>query len=80
MISFFVCSKNTQLKNGKVDVDNSIKTVESILGADNPKMPAVKEIANECSQISMPDRCESSSALYKCAVDGIKKRNLGEIL
>lgn len=68
------------MKNGREDVENSIKTVESVIGADSPKMPAVKEIAKECAEIAMPDRCESSSAVYKCAVEGMKKRNLGDML
>lgn len=62
-------------KNGREDVENSIKTVESVIGPDHPLMPAVREIANECGDVAMPDRCESSTAVYKCAKDGAIKRN-----
>lgn len=63
------------MKNGKEDVEGSIKTVESVIGADHPLMPAVREIAKECGDIALPDRCESSTAVYQCATDGAEKRN-----
>lgn len=63
------------MKNGRADVENSIKTVESVLGADHALMPAVREIAKECGEVVKPDRCESSTAVYQCAKDGAVKRN-----
>lgn len=77
MVDFiFTCLfVSKQIKNGREDVENSIKTVESVIGADNPRMPAVREIAIECGEIALPDRCESSTAVYKCAKEGAEKRN-----
>lgn len=63
------------VKNGKEDIESSIKTVESVLGPDHSLMPAVREIAAECGDVALPDRCESSTAVYQCAQDGAKKRN-----
>lgn len=62
-------------KNGREDVESSIKTVESVIGPNHPLMPAIREIAHECSDVAMPDPCESSTAVYKCAKDGAVKRN-----
>lgn len=68
----FLYSK--QLKNGRELVENSVKVVQSYLGADDPRMKYVKEIALECGDIALADRCEGSSAVYNCANDGALKR------
>lgn len=71
-----------QLNNGRAEVENSIRMIGEMIGAENPKMAAVKEIAIECGEISLPERCESSSSVYKCAKDGSEKRgfNLKDFL
>lgn len=65
-----------QLKSGKLLVENTIKTIESYLGPDDPKMKFVRESAPICGEIALPDRCDGSAAIYQCAQDQAIKHGI----
>lgn len=64
------------MKNGREDVENSIKIIESYIGPDDPRMKAVRSVATECGELALADRCDNSAAIYKCAKAGAEKNGM----
>lgn len=46
------------------------------LGKDSTKIQLVRDIANECADITDPNRCESAAKISKCVFDAAATRNL----
>lgn len=45
-------------------------------GDDKEKLEKAEEIAEECKEVSDPDRCEQAIKIGKCMEEGAKKRNM----
>lgn len=64
-----------QSKDNRLIVDSVVEMGKMKFADDAAKIQLVRDIANECANITDADRCESAAKISKRVFDGVAARN-----
>lgn len=61
------------MNDRKVDVAASVELAKTALGDDDPRIASAQKVAQACSTITDPDRCEAAAKIFACSIEEGKK-------
>lgn len=63
-----------QLNDRKVDVGAAVELAKTAIGENDPRVATAKAVAEDCADVTDPDRCEAATKIFMCSIEAGKKR------
>lgn len=64
------------MRNNRLDVQNLIALAEEEFESDEKSIQIVRDLANDCADVTDDDRCEAAIKIYECGHISAKVRGV----
>lgn len=64
------------MRNNQLDVQNLIALAEEEFESDEKSIQIVRDLANDCADVTDDDRCEAAIKIYECGHISAKVRGV----